>query len=153
MPKITVKSKGARFRRAGIEFTREGVDLDIGKMKREHLDAILVEPNLIVTGDVDAATGKALEVLLGSDKQPATIVIGDITAQLGDIVAIAFAASGATIDAWNAPDNDVERERLIQECVDSLTADPSIFQAYLDERAKNAKASKPSKSAKGKASK
>lgn len=58
---ITVKSKAANgFRRAGLAFTREGIELDPSKLKKAQLDAILSEPNLIVIGDVetDAAREK-----------------------------------------------------------------------------------------------
>lgn len=54
MSKITVKSKSDRgFRRAGIQFTRDGVELDTSKLKAEELDAIVKEPNLVVVGEVE----------------------------------------------------------------------------------------------------
>ncbi len=63
MSKITVKSKSDRgFRRAGIQFTREGVELDTSKLKKEQLDAIVNESALVVIGDAEtAAERKARE--------------------------------------------------------------------------------------------
>ena len=49
MSKIIVKSKAEiGFWRAGIHFTREGVELDTGKLKKGALEAIENEPNLVV---------------------------------------------------------------------------------------------------------
>lgn len=48
MSKIIVKSKPESFRRAGFAFTREGVELDTAKLKKEQLEAIEAEPNLVV---------------------------------------------------------------------------------------------------------
>lgn len=52
---ITVKSKSERgFRRAGITFTRAGVELDPATLKKRDLDAIVNEPNLVVIGSVES---------------------------------------------------------------------------------------------------
>lgn len=52
MSKIIVKSLLPRgFRRAGIHFTREGVELDTSKLKKDQLEAIQAEPNLVIDGD------------------------------------------------------------------------------------------------------
>lgn len=54
MPLVTVKSKTERFRRAGIEFTRAGVEIDIGDLTPEQALAIASEPQLtfLVDGEV-----------------------------------------------------------------------------------------------------
>ena len=46
---LHVKSRAPSFWRAGIKFTRAGVDVDVRKITAEQLDAIRAEPNLIVT--------------------------------------------------------------------------------------------------------
>lgn len=63
MSKIIVKSKSPKgFRRAGIAFTREGVELDTSKLKKGQLDAIENEPNLVIVAFVEtAAETKARE--------------------------------------------------------------------------------------------
>lgn len=63
MSKITVKSKSAKgFRRAGIQFTHDGVELDTSKLKKVDLDAIANEPNLVIVGDIESpAERKARE--------------------------------------------------------------------------------------------
>lgn len=63
MSKITVKSKSAKgFRRAGIQFTHEGVELDTAKLKKADLDAIANEQNLVIVGDLESpAERKARE--------------------------------------------------------------------------------------------
>lgn len=56
MSKITVKSKSANgFRRAGIQFTHDGVELDTTKLKKADLDAIANEPNLVVVGEIESS--------------------------------------------------------------------------------------------------
>lgn len=56
MSKITVQSKPAKgFRRAGIQFTRDGVELDTSKLKKADLEAIANEPNLVVVGEIESA--------------------------------------------------------------------------------------------------
>ena len=48
-PKIIVKAKSERgFYRAGLHFTREGIELDTGKLTKAALEAIRNEPNLVV---------------------------------------------------------------------------------------------------------
>ena len=63
MSKITVKSKSAKgFRRAGIQFTHDGVELDTSKLKKSDLEAIANEPNLVIVGDLESpAERKARE--------------------------------------------------------------------------------------------
>lgn len=58
-----VRAKTERgFYRAGLHFTREGVELDPKALKKEQLEAIEAEPNLIVTqpkpADEKQAKGK-----------------------------------------------------------------------------------------------
>lgn len=47
---ILVKSKTERLRRAGIEFTREGVELDPADLTEAQAEAINAEPLLVVVG-------------------------------------------------------------------------------------------------------
>jgi hypothetical protein len=49
MSKILVQSKPERFRRAGIEFNRAGVELDTDELKKDQLEAIKSEPMLSVS--------------------------------------------------------------------------------------------------------
>lgn len=59
MSKITVKAKSERgFWRAGIHFTRDGVELDTTKLKKAALEAIRDEPNLVVTEQGESAAEK-----------------------------------------------------------------------------------------------
>lgn len=54
MSKITVKSKSPNgFRRAGIQFNREGVDLDTQNLTEKQLEAIVTEPNLVISETID----------------------------------------------------------------------------------------------------
>ena len=54
MSKIIVKSKSERgFRRAGFQFTREGVELDTSKLKKGVLEDLQAEPNLVVAEVVE----------------------------------------------------------------------------------------------------
>ncbi|MTI74723.1 MAG: hypothetical protein FH747_13875 [Stenotrophomonas sp.] len=119
MSKIIVKSKPERgFRRAGFHFTREGVELDTTKLKKGQLEEIEAEPNLVVipTDEKDDS------VLLGSDKFPALVKIGDAEVQLGELVASAFTRSGTeTNKAWNAL-SAKKRDGFIQAEIDARTA-------------------------------
>jgi hypothetical protein len=60
--KILVKSKASTgFRRAGIAFDRAGVVLDRSKLKKEQLEAITSDPNLIVSDyESEADRGRRL---------------------------------------------------------------------------------------------
>lgn len=58
MAKITVKSRAEKFRRAGIDFTREGIELDTSELTAEQAAAIAEEPALIVLGEVPLAGEK-----------------------------------------------------------------------------------------------
>ncbi|HZF97875.1 MAG TPA: HI1506-related protein [Pseudoxanthomonas sp.] len=50
MSKIIVKSKSERgFRRAGMQFTREGVELHTSKLEEGVLEELQAEPNLVIT--------------------------------------------------------------------------------------------------------
>lgn len=51
MTLITIKSKGERFRRAGIEFTRAGVELNTDDLTPEQTLAIASEPQLVTLVD------------------------------------------------------------------------------------------------------
>ena len=57
--KIIVKSKSPTFRRAGIEFTRDGVELDPAELTPEQAEAISNEPNLVIAGGEITGTKKA----------------------------------------------------------------------------------------------
>lgn len=48
MPKIVIKSRPERFRRAGFEFTRAGVELELEKLTKEQREALEAEPNLVI---------------------------------------------------------------------------------------------------------
>lgn len=66
MSKIIIRSAALRFRRAGIEFTRDGVTVDTGDLSEDQLAAIEAEPQLSVRpadDDPDQADSKA-------DKKP-----------------------------------------------------------------------------------
>jgi len=58
---LFVKSKLPNgFRRAGLAFDRNGVDVDPRELTEAQLDAILNEPNLIVVGaEAESADGRA----------------------------------------------------------------------------------------------
>lgn len=55
---VRVRSKAERFRRAGIEFNRDGIDLDVGELTAEQIDAINAEPNLVIDGGEIPSDGK-----------------------------------------------------------------------------------------------
>ena len=64
MPLVTVKSKTERFRRAGIEFSRAGVEIDTDELTREQALAIASEPMLTFLVDgvvVDRPSAKDLD--------------------------------------------------------------------------------------------
>lgn len=71
--KLHVKSRAPHFWRAGIKFTRAGVDVDPSTLTAEQLDAIRAERNLIVTectpGE-EGAQGRGKQGLSETDKQP-----------------------------------------------------------------------------------
>lgn len=50
MPIIKVRSKSPGFRRAGILFTAEGVELDTKDLGKDQLAAIKAEPMLVIEG-------------------------------------------------------------------------------------------------------
>lgn len=58
MSLITVKSKSERFRRAGLDFTRAGVEFDTDDLTQDQVDAIQAEPNLVIVGDAELVGGK-----------------------------------------------------------------------------------------------
>ncbi|HZF97867.1 MAG TPA: HI1506-related protein [Pseudoxanthomonas sp.] len=119
MSKIIVKSKSERgFRRAGLQFTREGVELDTTKLKKGQLEEIEAEPNLVVVpvGEKDDS------VLLDSDKFPALVKIGEAEVQLGELVPAAFTRSGVESNkAWNALAAK-KRDAFIQAEIDARIA-------------------------------
>jgi hypothetical protein len=69
MSKITVKSLVDGFRRGGIAFTREGVELDTADLTREQLKAIKAEPKLVVAEHADSRPAKAPQA--SAEKAPA----------------------------------------------------------------------------------
>lgn len=123
MSKIIVKSKPERgFRRAGIQFTREGVELDTSKLKKGVLEDLQAEPNLVISEAEEKKTEKDDSALLGSDKFAALIKIGEAEVQLGELVAAAFTRSGAeTNKAWNALAQK-KRDGFIQAEIDERIA-------------------------------
>lgn len=54
MDKIRIASRGDHFRRAGLDFTREGRIFEPGELTPEQITAIAEEPQLIVSRVVDA---------------------------------------------------------------------------------------------------
>lgn len=55
MPKFNIKSKPERLRRAGVEFSRAGIEVDTDELSPEQVELIKSEPNLVITGG-DIAT-------------------------------------------------------------------------------------------------
>lgn len=55
---VHVRSKGERFRRAGILFTKEGVFLDPATLNADQVEAINSDPSLVVVGGELVATEK-----------------------------------------------------------------------------------------------
>ena len=54
--KITIKAKSEHGRwRAGRHFTRVGVELAVADLTAADLDALRRDPELVITGDTDAA--------------------------------------------------------------------------------------------------
>lgn len=53
MPKFIVKSMRDNFRRAGIEFSRNGVTIDTDDLSEKQLQAINDEPLLVVYAAID----------------------------------------------------------------------------------------------------
>lgn len=53
MPKFIVKSMRDNFRRAGIEFNREGVAIDADELSEGQMQAINDEPLLVVYRAID----------------------------------------------------------------------------------------------------
>lgn len=81
---------------------------------------IAKDPEPAVAPVQEPATG--LQILLGSNDHPATFDIAGKAYQLGDIVRLAFEASGMTTDEWNAQDDDT-RASQIDEQLDALEGD------------------------------
>lgn len=54
---VKTKFEGG-FRRAGIHFTREGVEIDPATLDAGQLAAIRAEPSLVITDDAPEADGK-----------------------------------------------------------------------------------------------
>lgn len=52
---LWVKSRAPSFWRAGIQFTRAGVEIDTGSIDPDQLAAILAEPALVVTDQAPAS--------------------------------------------------------------------------------------------------
>jgi hypothetical protein len=55
--KVLIKSADTRFRRAGIEFTRDGVEVDTDDLTEEQIQSINDEPRLSNAGEVEADAG------------------------------------------------------------------------------------------------
>lgn len=49
--KVTIHSKTTHLRRAGLEFTRAGVEIDTDELTPEQAEAINAEPLLVISGD------------------------------------------------------------------------------------------------------
>lgn len=60
--KITIKAKSEHGRwRAGRHFTRAGVDLAVADLTAADLDALRRDPELVITGGIDAAAEAAAQ--------------------------------------------------------------------------------------------
>lgn len=57
--KVLIKSGPASFRRAGLRFTREGVEVDSEDLTEEQRKAITEEPNLSVSPGGEEALAEA----------------------------------------------------------------------------------------------
>lgn len=55
MDKIRIASRGDHFRRAGLDFTREGRIFEPGELTPEQIKAIAEEPQLIVSRVADVS--------------------------------------------------------------------------------------------------
>lgn len=131
MSKIRVRSKSDRgFRRAGMQFLREGVELLISKLEEGVLELLKSEPQLIVehVDDKPAKSEKsekadpADSALLGSETFPALIQIGETEVPLGELVGAAFTRSGlASVKEWNAL-KPKQRDKFIAAEIDARVA-------------------------------
>lgn len=160
---LHVRAKSDRgFWRGGIRFHREATELRAADLTPDQLAAIRAEHGrglIVVEAGAEEQKGAALEILVGTDKLPSHVLIAEgVEAPLGDVVAIGFAAAtgnpalGVTsVDDWNAEAFGEQRDALLLEVVEHLKADPQIYQAFLDERAKSA--TKPGKASTAKGSK
>ncbi|MBS0212313.1 MAG: hypothetical protein JSR26_03915 [Proteobacteria bacterium] len=57
MPKLLIQSARDGYRRGGIAFTREGVQVDLAKLKKDQAEAIVADPNLKSSPLADDAKG------------------------------------------------------------------------------------------------
>lgn len=149
IPALFIRSKHQPYRRAGFSFSRQGVGIALAALTDDQVQVLKNDPRL----DVEECTFPAEEaveaptttdpakphqvILVGSDTLPASFKFGELEAVLGDIVAIAFSASGKTEAEWNDPVFESERDAQLHDAVAGLTENPEIFQAYLDERLKS----------------
>ncbi|WRQ05513.1 DNA polymerase [Ralstonia phage AhaGv] len=122
-------------RQGGTKVTLEGVEYHFAPLEdAAHVAEVESEPHVKRLLSIDeayrpyrpaSATGTPQTVvptnklaapppfLLGSDVHPAVIDLGDSrTVQLGEVVARAHAASGLTVEQWNALDADARHAQI-----------------------------------------
>lgn len=122
MSKIIVKSKSERgFRRAGYQFTREGVELDTSKLKKGALEELQAEPNLVVAEVTE-------------DKKPGGKKNGDKDppAEMCYRVLKPFEHQGAKIEPTAGDDNAPVSIQLSAADAEKLAADGFISTAEGD---------------------
>lgn len=78
--------------------------------------ALLMSNALATAAGADSAAGG---VLLGSSSFDPVLEVGDKQVQLGDVVAAAYAASGMSVEEWNAL-TETERDDLIEAELDRM---------------------------------
>lgn len=132
MSKIIVKSKLERgFRRAGYQFTREGVELDISKLAKGALEELQAEPNLVISEVAE-------EKKPGGNKKPE----GDLCYR----VLQPFEYKGAKIEPTAGDDNAPVSIQLSAEEAEKLAAEGFISTAEGDvSLPPDAKKAKPAK--------
>jgi hypothetical protein len=82
-----------------------------------------LEAGAISVGALSLMADTPSPSLVGSSVQPESFELSDGSVlSLGDVVGRAHAASGLSVDDWNAPE-DSAREALIAETVDKLSGD------------------------------
>lgn len=92
------------------EITRESVAREISGVRTEQLNA-------------EQERARALkDTLLGSSKQPAHVKVKSGKKQLGEIVRMAYTASGMTVGQWNEQP-EADREAAIEKVIAELNKD------------------------------
>lgn len=113
----------------------------------DEIPASAVEKFGLVNGRLQPARAGKLAALLGSSVLPAMVAIGpDHSVQLGQVVAAAHAASGLSVDAWNALP-EPEREGLLTTTILAMRTQPPTTSPKPAPKPKKTAAAKPEKPA------